>query len=106
VVSSKPFDFIVIELFKFDGRNASAWVKNANQFFSFKRTHWHLIVPIAACYMEGEALIRFNKVQRSDFVTWEEISEALQARFSEPFDSMDFELLIRQMQAIHERCKA
>jgi hypothetical protein len=97
---------MAVKLFKFDGHNASAWIKNVNQFFSFERTHWHLRVPIAACYMEGEALIWFNKAQRSDFVTWEEFVEALQARFLEPFYSMDFELLLRQMEAINEKYKS
>jgi hypothetical protein len=36
-------------------------------------------VPIAACYLEGEALIWFQKA--SDFATWEEFVEALQVRF-------------------------
>jgi hypothetical protein len=49
-----------LKLSKFDGRrNASAWV------------------------MKWEALIWFKKAQRSDFETWEEFMEALQAKFSE-----------------------
>jgi hypothetical protein len=93
-----------LKLSKFDGRNASAWVSNANQFVSFEQTLLYMRVHIASFYMKGEALIWFKKAQRSDFETWEEFVEALQARFSEEWQHQR-EIEIQKILGMAERLK-
>ncbi|XP_059445265.1 uncharacterized protein LOC132177068 [Corylus avellana] len=82
---------MAVKLFKFDGRNASAWVRNANKFFSFERIRLQWRVPLAACYLEGEALFWFKKAKSSDFEAWEEFVEALQAKFSQEWQQQQRE---------------
>lgn len=68
---------------RFDGSNAPAWVFKINQFFDYHRTPEDERLQVASFYLDGEALCWFQWLYRNDQLpSWSSFLQALEMRFA------------------------
>ena len=68
---------------RFDGSNAPAWIFKINQFFDYHRTPEDERLQVASFYLEGTALSWYQWMYRNyQLPSWPAFLQALELRFA------------------------
>ena len=72
-----------LEVPRFDGSNAPAWIFKINQFFDYHRTPDDERIQVASFYLDGAALSWFQWMHQNDQLpSWSSFLQALELRFA------------------------